>query len=113
MELTIKELEATKLDIKPGDTLAVTIKSDDVTGEALGVLKEQLSAMFPKVRVLLFGIGLHDDVKFNVITEPKDVNVCSDCNCGKKSRFEGDLVYTPEELDKVLGINTEGENNES
>lgn len=108
MELTIKELEVQKLNLNEGDTLAVTIKSDDMTADVMHSLRRNFEEAMPGVRVLIFGVGFNEDVKFSVITEQKQLSYCSDCTCGKKENAQSHL--TPEELDKLLGIN--GDKNE-
>lgn len=90
IELSIKEIEVAKLNLQPGDTLAVTIKSDGLDEYILQALKDNFKIAFPNNRVLLFGVGENDDIKFTAISEIKENNACSptqycvDCNCGKK-----------------------------
>lgn len=97
IEIKFKDVELTKLDVKPGETLAVTIKSDDIDGATINEIKKNLSLAFPGVRVLIFGISLADDVKFTAVTElseNKENNSCAnsqfcvDCSCGKKEQYE-------------------------
>lgn len=90
IELTFKEVELTKLSLNKGDLLAVTIRSDDMDGATIEALKSGLAQTFPGVKVMIFGIGLNDDIRFAAISENKEVNSCAtgqfcvDCNCGKK-----------------------------
>lgn len=90
VEITFKDVELTKLDLKPGDKLAMVVKSDDLDGLTIQSLKEKMGEAFPGVRVLIFGIGLDDSVNFSVISENKENSSCTnaqfcvDCNCGKK-----------------------------
>lgn len=94
LNVTISAVEAVKLDLSPGDTLAVTIKSDDVNRDTLDMLKEGLQNLFPDNRILIFGFGLNDEMRFNVISENKQISSCAtgsycvDCNCGKKEQYE-------------------------
>lgn len=100
IELTFKDIELTKIDVKPGETLAVTVKSDDMDGSTISSLRKELGKAFPGVRVLIFGVGLNDDVKFTAVAEIKEAKVdteisscatgsyCVDCNCGKKEQHE-------------------------
>lgn len=94
VELTIAAADAIKLDLAPGDTLAITIKSDDLDEYLIGHLKKQFTEFFPGVRVLIMGVGSNDEVKYSVISENKEnsacgtSNFCADCNCGKKEQYE-------------------------
>lgn len=94
IEITFKEVELTKLDLKPGDTLAMTIKSDDIDEHTVNSLKQNMGAAFPRVNVLIFGIGLDNELNFTVISENKEISSCSttqycvNCNCGKKELKE-------------------------
>lgn len=94
VEITFKDVELTKLDLKPGDTLAMTIKSDDIDEYTVNSLRESMGKAFPGIRVLLFGVGLNDEVKFTAISEIKENSSCAtgqfcvDCNCGKKEQYE-------------------------
>lgn len=99
VELTFKDVELTKLDLQPGQTLAVTVKSDDIDAITLNALRKNLGEAFPGVRVLLFGVGLNDDIKFTAVSEIKQNtqisscaigSYCVDCSCGKKEQFEGE-----------------------
>lgn len=85
-DIKINEIEVTKLNLQPGDTLAVTIKSDDLDEHILNHLKAQFKIAFPDNRVLLFGLGSKDDIKFTAISEatPQVASYCVDCDCGKK-----------------------------
>lgn len=97
IEVVIKEVEATILDVKPGQTLAITVKSNDIDEFTINSLRQNLNKAFPGVRVLLFGIGLDDDIRFTAISEikpDKEISSCAtgqfcvDCNCGKKEQYE-------------------------
>lgn len=98
MEITLKEVEAVRLNLQPGDTLAITIKSDDLDEETIGSLRDNLKEALPGIKVALFGIGLDGDIKFSVIKEESigcgTQSYCIDCNCGKKemSEIEGVVV---------------------
>jgi hypothetical protein len=96
IRIHLKDVEVQKLNLQPGDTLAVTIKSDDVDADILNGLREAFRQAMPGVKVLLFGVGLHDELKFSVLSENKENNscatgqFCADCSCGKKEQFEGE-----------------------
>lgn len=94
IELKFKAIEMTVINLKPGDTLAVTIKSDDMDGVTINALKENFQKQFPNNKILLFGLGLNDSLEFTALSEGKlenkensgcnTANFCVDCNCGKK-----------------------------
>lgn len=98
IELTFKAIELTKIDLQPGDTLAVTVKSDDMDGDSIQGLKAGLQAQFPNNKILIFGIGLNDSLNFTALSEGKLENkenkacspasYCVDCSCGKKEAHE-------------------------
>ena len=95
IELRFRELELTKLNLNKGDTLAVTVKSDDMAGETIDALKRGLAEAFPGVRVMIFGIGLKDEIRFAAISENKELSSCGteeyciECSCGKKEQILG------------------------
>jgi len=64
--LTFKEIQATKINLVKGDVLMVTVKSDDANPESLTLLNDILKEMFPKNLIMVFGMGLNDDVKFTI-----------------------------------------------
>lgn len=70
-EVIITQVEATKINMQPGEVLVVTIKCDDVSYESLGELKERLGILFPNNKVAVFGIGTQDSVEFTVASNPE------------------------------------------
>lgn len=64
--LKFKEVEATKINLIEGDVLMVTVKSDDANPESLTLLNDILKEMFPNNRIMVFGMGLNDEVKFTI-----------------------------------------------
>lgn len=93
--LQINKIDVTQINLQPGEALAITIKSDYVTPEALQAIKEQFQDLFPNNAVFVFGMGENDDMRFNVIKENKEIgcgtqSYCVDCNCGKKEQYEGE-----------------------
>ena len=59
--------EVTKINLAPDEILGVTIKSDEIDLATLNSLKTQFKVLFPKNKVILFGVGQNDDVKFSTI----------------------------------------------
>ena len=94
MEISIKEMEVAKLNLKPGDVLAVTVKSNRLTSESLNFLKDQLNELFNGNQIFLIGMNLDEEVKFSIMDEqPKGCGVqsyCDDCSCGKKERLKAE-----------------------
>ena len=96
MEVTLKEVEVQKLDLREGEVLAVTLKHDDVTYDSLKSLQKQFAALFPNNKVLVFNVGTDGDIKLavlegqqNSVAPAPQLGYCTDCNCGKKDRAEG------------------------
>lgn len=92
LEIILREMEVTKLDLQPGQTLMVTIKHEDLDQFSLQHLRLGLKRAFPNNQVMVFGMGLEGDVKFAVVNEPiasePNLGYCGDCGCGKKERVE-------------------------
>lgn len=96
-ELTLKEVEVTKLNLNPGDVLTITIKSDDVDQYSLNSFRDVVKTAFPSNRVILLSVGLDDSVNFTVVADPNveasgcsTSSFCSDCSCGKKEMYESE-----------------------
>jgi hypothetical protein len=92
MEITFKEIEIVKLDLKPGDILLVKVKSDDIDESVLDHLKKGLKSALPGIKVALFGMSLLDDMDFSIVREDSvecgTQSYCTDCSCGKKEQNE-------------------------
>jgi hypothetical protein len=94
--MEIKELFITKLNLEPGDTLFVKVKSDEVTSYALEALGEQLRETFPNNKVIVFGMGESDDIELTTVKDAsyndcsKPDSYCQDCSCGKKERAQNE-----------------------
>jgi len=106
--IKFQEAEVTKLNLQPGDVLAVKVYADDITPEHLKALKAQLQALFPGNKIMLFAMPIGSKIEMDVLdTRPANplavpagvpaVNLscaeptsyCNDCACGKKERIEG------------------------
>ncbi len=89
------EVQIAKLNLGPGEVLAVTIKTDWADESAIQSIKTGLKKVFPDNEVLIFGVGLDDKVEFSTIKQNSEISSCSsgsyclDCNCGKKQEIEG------------------------
>jgi hypothetical protein len=93
-EIEIKEIEVAKLNLQPGDVLAVTVKSDHISSYPLEILRENLKHIFPNNVVTVFGVKLDDEIKFSIVNETQNLgcgvqSYCADCSCGKKEQVEG------------------------
>lgn len=71
IELNFKAVEMTKLDLKDGEVLAITIKSDDMDGDTIKAIRDGVNAVFPNNRVLIFGLSLGDEIRFSSVSEIK------------------------------------------
>lgn len=108
MEFKINEIEVTKLDLQPGQILAVKVFADDVSQKDIAQLKAQIQAFFPNNRIMLFAMPVDGRIEMDVIdsrplntivAQPPVVDLgcaaptsyCNDCACGKKERIEGML----------------------
>jgi hypothetical protein len=87
-ELKVTEVEATKIDLKQGDVLMVTVKHEDIDLESLNSLREKFIEIFPNNKVMVFGMGSEGYVKFTIASQPKTTynDYCTDCDCGKKEK---------------------------
>lgn len=87
-QVKLIEAEFTKINLGPGDTLFVNIKSDDVDETLLESFRSSFEKAFPNNRVALFLTTPSDSIEFTSVQETVEMNcstnVCSDCNCGKK-----------------------------
>lgn len=64
----IKEIEATKLDLKPGQVLVVTIKSDGVTMENIDMVRKGFQEKFPENDILVLAVAPQDSIDFSVVS---------------------------------------------
>lgn len=93
MEVTLKEVEVQKLNVQPGDTLVVTIRSefpDEVDSTFIKALQEGFRKRFVnnKVEVIMMALPEEQKIEFTVVKEKPAQNYCDDCNCGKKAAAE-------------------------
>jgi hypothetical protein len=116
MEININEVQVQKLNLQPGETLVVTVKSDDINEDLIDGLKRGFGNAFPSNRVIVMGMSTADEVKFSAIKEINEIsscvnsNFCADCNCGKKQSLmplplSEEDKQALEELDKEQGEN--------
>lgn len=98
LTVNVVEVQAAKINLNPGDILAVTIKAPDLTENEVNTLRINLQKNWPNNKVLIFGIGEDDSITFSKISadrENKELsscntgNFCADCSCGKKEQYEG------------------------
>lgn len=99
--LLIKEVEVTKLNLQPGDVLAVKVFADDINAHDLAGLRTQLQTLFKNNKIMLFALPSNGRIEMDVLdtklprsTEPaspcaEPMSYCNDCGCGKKERIEG------------------------
>jgi hypothetical protein len=86
----IQVSDATKINLKPGDVLILTVKDDNLDHESLQQLSQSIKKIFPNNKVAVFGLGTEGEVKFHVasVEQPVVQSYCSNCDCGKKERAE-------------------------
>lgn len=108
MELSLKEVEVTRLNLQPGEVLVAKIYADDIDEAHLRALKTQLKVLFPNNRIMLFALPIGSKIEMDVLDtrptsplavppEVKAVDLscaeptayCNSCACGKKERIEG------------------------
>lgn len=87
MEIILKEVEVTKLNLQPGDVLTVTVKTDSYGEDNLSSFKDGLKKFFPNNPIAIIALSSNDEVLFSVTSQPQS-NYCTDCNCGKKEQAE-------------------------
>lgn len=63
------ELDVQRLNLKQGDTLMVTLKSNDVDEEIMHQIRKSLKKVFPNNEVGVFVIGESDDVRFSIVND--------------------------------------------
>jgi hypothetical protein len=66
-------VKMTKVNLKPGETLFVTFRSDDLDHTTLAAFRDQLRNGFPNNKVAVIGLGTKDDVKFTSVNPNKGV----------------------------------------
>lgn len=57
------------VNLKKGDTLVVTIKSDENDKNVLKSIKKQMKKAFPSNKIAVFGIGKDDDISIGVLNK--------------------------------------------
>lgn len=92
LEISIKEVEVTKLNLQTDDVLMVTVKNNEITQSNLESLRNGLRSIFPKNEVMVLCLSNDDEVRFTVTKQVQSScgtqSYCSDCNCGKKEQAE-------------------------
>lgn len=66
-DIKIKEIEVTKLNLTPGDVLAVKIYSNDIQEYELDILKSRLTTLFPNNKIMLFSMPTNGKIEMDVI----------------------------------------------
>jgi hypothetical protein len=97
--IDIKEIEVSKINLQPGDTLVVKLKGEEWLSNIEGVqaIKKGFDKLFPENPVAVLTMPANHDVEFSAINELENSenkacntqNYCADCNCGKKESQEG------------------------
>lgn len=92
-EITLKEVEVQKLNLQPGDTLVVTIRTEDVETldqSFVKALQDGFRKRFVnnKIEVVMLAMNEAQKIDFTVVKEKPAQNYCDDCGCGKKEAAE-------------------------
>lgn len=66
-ELKINEIEVIRLDIKPGQVLAVTVYSDDIFESDLHSLRAKLQNIFPDNKIILFSLPVSGKMEMAIL----------------------------------------------
>jgi len=84
--IEIKEIEVQKLNLKPGDILAITVKSSHISEDDTRSLMSHLQTMFPDTKCVVHLLQENDSINYSVISPESGCGpqTCADCNCGKK-----------------------------
>lgn len=67
--LKIDLIQAHAINLKEGDVLMVTVKSDEIDRFSMELLNEHLKELFPNNKVMIFGMHVGDDVKFTIASK--------------------------------------------
>lgn len=91
MEIIINQIEATKLNLNPSDTLIVKVKGNEFeNSENTASLQLALKSLFAFNEVMVIYLPKDHEIDLTVAKidlEPVN-NYCNDCNCGKKEENE-------------------------
>lgn len=97
MELSLKEVEVSKINLQPGEVLVVTVKAEDMDESSMDYLAQGFRKYFPNNKIAVLALGENDEIKFQTVKGAPDlscaaspVGYCSDCSCGKREQIEGE-----------------------
>jgi hypothetical protein len=76
------------INLKPNDVLAVKLIGDDFDANTMESLRDSLTQVFTKNKVMVFTMPTNTGIVFEAIRQDKTISYCSDCNCGKKDYNE-------------------------
>jgi len=91
-EITFKEVEVQKLNLQPGEVLVVSVKSNEINEEGLSHLGTGLRNIFPNNKVVVLAVEPEGSIDLTIAIQAEypQTNYCTDCNCGKKTAYEGE-----------------------
>lgn len=67
-------MDLSAVTLNKGDTLIVTINSDNLTNKLVTSLKREFKKVFPKNKIAVIGVGASDRLALGVLTKG-DLNV--------------------------------------
>jgi hypothetical protein len=71
MKISFKKVEVTKLNLKPGDILMITIKHDDIDRSMAEEFRNELKQAFPSNQVFLTVLDTEGDITYSIVSESK------------------------------------------
>lgn len=78
MEAVIKQIELTPLELKKGETLVVTIKSENFGERDLAAVREGFIKKFPDNDIIVFNVTPEDAVEFHKLAAEETVVAADD-----------------------------------
>ncbi len=79
--------ELQKVNLGPGDVLSVKLIGDDFDVDTMESLRDSLTKVFTKNKVIIFTMPKDSDIQLTAVSETP-ASYCSDCSCGKKEASE-------------------------
>lgn len=67
MDVSLTEVQVRKLNVQPGDVLAVNIKCEDIDHDQIKQIRDEFKKVFPNNEVMVIGFGLEDDMDIEIL----------------------------------------------
>lgn len=110
-EISLKEVEVSKLNLKQNDVLVVKMQGMDLDHDLIKSLQKHFQKVFPNNKVLVFSLTEDATMDLEIIqaallteqsscaTAPK--GYCEGCDCGKKEAAEATAISTNPTVTKI------------